>query len=63
MNQGTISVNTSDWLRATRDMRISAFIEAPAAAISQEESSFTKQAFEEALKKVSRRRKPEKKRS
>ena len=57
MNQDTISVNTSDWLRATREMRISASVEAPAAAISEETSSFTKQAFEEALQKVSRRRK------
>lgn len=37
MNETTISVNTTDWLRVTRDMRISVYVEGPAHAISQGE--------------------------
>lgn len=52
MNEGAISVNTSDWLSATRGMIISAYVETSAAAISEEESSVTKRAFEEAREAV-----------
>ncbi len=55
MDAHAISVNTADWLAATRGMKISAYVEAP---VSEEESGFTKGDFEQALRKVSRRTKP-----
>lgn len=58
MNEGTISVNTADWLKATRNLRISAYVEESAHAVSDRESALTKEAFKHALRKVSRRAKP-----
>jgi hypothetical protein len=50
MEQQTNTLNAIDWVRATKDMKITAYV-----PISTEVQPFTKRAFEEALKKVSRK--------
>ena len=54
-NKGAITVGTADWLRATRDMRISAYVETSTFTTAESREGFSRQDFEEALRKASRR--------
>lgn len=53
MDQHTISVGTADWLKASRDMKISAYGEVASVTISEGENESTKEAFQEAMRRVS----------
>jgi hypothetical protein len=48
--ENTYSVNTQDWLAATKDMNVSTFIYA-AVPVSQANSAFTKEDFDKARQK------------
>lgn len=49
MNKLTNNMGTADWLRATEEMSISGYIEVEPLGLK-----FTREDFEEALKKISR---------
>jgi hypothetical protein len=50
MEQQTNTLNTKDWVKATKDMKITAYLPLPT-----EVQLFTKRDFEETLRKVSRK--------
>ena len=58
MNQHTVSVGTADWIRASRNLKISAYVEVSPETISEGMDVFTKADFEKALRKVNRRIRP-----
>lgn len=54
-DKSAITVGTPDWLRATRGMRISAYVETSTFVTAESGNVFSRQDFESALRKVSRR--------
>lgn len=57
MNKGAITVGTADWLQASRGMQISAYVETSTFSTSGSGGVFSRQDFDEALRKASRRSK------
>jgi hypothetical protein len=55
-DKGAITVGTADWLKATRDMQISAYVETSTLITANSQNTFSRQEFEAVLRKVSRRR-------
>jgi len=51
----TNQANDKDWARATKGVKISAYVGAQPVANIESETTFTQQDFEDALKKVSRK--------
>lgn len=54
-NNGAITVGTADWLRATQGVRISAYVETSTFTAAESREGFSRQDFQEALRKASRR--------
>jgi hypothetical protein len=56
MAEMTNSANVHDWLEATKEMIITAYVETVPVELVHESQPFTKDDFEQALRKVSQRR-------